>query len=57
MGSQKTCLDWAIDGFNVTGRPLIYTFVGDLEVSTSKPTKTGGAEFQVTAAIATYTGT
>jgi hypothetical protein len=26
-GSLKTCLDWAIDGFNVTGTITLYNFI------------------------------
>jgi len=26
-GSMNTCLDWAIDGFNVTGSITLYNFV------------------------------
>ena len=47
MGSQRTCLDWAVDGFNVTGRPLVYTFMNDFAVSASKPSITAGSEKQL----------
>jgi GH43 family beta-xylosidase len=35
MGGMKTCLDWAIDGFNVTGTPLVYYFNNNLAVTYS----------------------
>jgi len=36
-GSSRTCLDWAIDGFLVTGHPFVYAFVGDFAVTSTKP--------------------
>jgi len=39
-GSSRTCLDWAIDGFLVTGLPFVYAFLGDFEVTSAKPATT-----------------
>lgn len=51
-GSSRTCLDWAIDGFNVTGLPFMYEFGGNFTVTATVP----ATELTVDT-IAIYTGT
>ena len=36
--SAKNCLDWAIDGFNISGEPFIYYFLDEVfTVDSSTP--------------------
>ena len=42
--SAKNCLDWAIDGFNISGEPFVYYFADEVfTVSASVPAATVSA--------------